>query len=129
PSGEEFLYFDLICHSGTLLALVVYLRKEIWAALHNVKEIALFTLALTPLVPAYFLLKPLRLAFSKPEHLGFSLMATSVLLFAASIKKKYHFEGVKWKNVLCIGLMQTLALIPGISRSGATIAAGRLCGW
>jgi undecaprenyl-diphosphatase len=31
--------------------------------------------------------------------------------------------------VLWIGLMQTLALIPGISRSGSTISAGRLCGW
>ena len=35
----------------------------------------------------------------------------------------------KWKDVLCIGMMQTMALIPGISRSGSTISAARFCGW
>ncbi|MES2274032.1 MAG: undecaprenyl-diphosphate phosphatase, partial [Chlamydiota bacterium] len=36
---------------------------------------------------------------------------------------------IKWQSVLCIGLMQTLALIPGISRSGSTLSAARFCGW
>src|SRR5207244_879835 len=36
---------------------------------------------------------------------------------------------IKWQHVVCIGLMQSMALIPGISRSGSTISAARFCGW
>jgi undecaprenyl-diphosphatase len=128
--GEHFLFFDLVCHSGTLLALVWILRKEIWEVLTSIQKMTLFTVALLPLVPAYFLLKPLRVAASDPSYLGFCLIATAAILFAASRKRGGNDEnGPKWKHVLCIGVMQTMALIPGISRSGSTIAAGRFCGW
>lgn len=129
--GEHFLFFDLVCHSGTLLALLFTLRKEIWAVLANIRQMTLFTIALLPLVPAYLLLKPLRVAMSDPAYLSYCLMATAALLFIASRKREAPPIEVapKWKHVLCIGLMQTMALIPGISRSGSTIAAGRFCGW
>lgn len=129
--GEHYLFFDLVCHSGTLLALLFTLRKEIWGVLTNFRQIGLFTIALLPLVPAYFILKPLRVAASDPSYLGYCLMATAALLFFASRKREPSPTEVapKWKHVLCIGVMQTMALIPGISRSGSTIAAGRFCGW
>src|SRR5690606_16881966 len=95
----------------------------------SVRQMAFFTLALTPLVPAYFLLKPVRETLSHPEYLGYSLMVTSALLFISSRKKAYQNQEKKWKNVLCIGLMQTIALVPGISRSGSTISTARMCGW
>lgn len=132
PDGEHLLYFDLLCHAGTLLSLLIYLRKEIFQALKNPKEISLYFLALLPLVPAYFLLKPLRIALSNPSYLGFFLILTGGLLFTASQRKKNPLpdqKGKKWKNVLWIGLAQTMALIPGISRSGSTIATARFCGW
>src|SRR3990167_5485447 len=132
PDGEHLLFFDLLCHSGTLLALILYLRKEIFAALANMKSLLLFALALFPLVPAYFLLKPIRVALSKPEYLGYFLIVTALLLFAASRKKQAKEDGKaspKVKDVLCIGFMQAMALIPGISRSGSTIATARLLGW
>jgi len=192
--GEHLLYFDLVCHSGTLLALILFLRKDIAAAFTNPKTLLLIALALCPLVPAYFLMKPLRIAASDPAYLGVFLMFTALLLFFASIKKsenrdkvrartlpkvafftiftqdsgergkagskrsvphdeaipegtmaeeedrsgkaaacrspvKIVEEATKVKDVLCIGFMQTLALLPGISRSGSTIATGRLLGW
>ncbi|MGB7977837.1 MAG: undecaprenyl-diphosphate phosphatase [Chlamydiales bacterium] len=127
--GESFVLFDLICHTGTLLALLIFLRRDVWELMKIPKKTALYFLALLPLIPAYFLLKPLRLAASAPPYLGYALMTTGALLFAASRKKGPFGVRVKWKHVLCIGVMQTMALIPGISRSGATIAAARFCGW
>jgi undecaprenyl-diphosphatase len=127
--GEHLLYFDLICHVGTLLALMFFLRRQIWSVLSSAKKMFLYTLALIPLVPAYFLLKPLRLAASDPAYLGYFLLFTSLLLFLASSKKPSQMPLGKWKSVLCIGVMQTMALIPGISRSGSTISAARFCGW
>lgn len=127
-TGAEFVYFDLMCHAGTLVALLVFLRKEIWEVIKTPRKMALYLLALGPLVPAYFLLKPVRVMLSEPGYLGYALMATGLLLWAASRKKEIG-ESKKWGHVLCIGVMQTMALIPGISRSGSTIAMGRFCGW
>lgn len=187
-------FFDLVCHMGTLFALLIFMRKEVLNVLKSIKTMSLFFLALLPLIPAYFLLKPLREAASDPAFLGYALIFTAALLFAAELKKSpvlatspslaplshtISSEGVqdgslalfspgrkhcqkdkespgenkddvtdctdsprecekegrakepskKWPAVLCIGLMQTMALIPGISRSGSTIATARFMGW
>lgn len=134
--GEHLLYFDLMCHAGTLLALIFFMRREIKSVFSSWRQMSLFSLALTPLIPAYFFLKPVRIALSNPSFLGFFLMLTGGLLFWAARKKALvvangpiqgaHEIGAK--EALAIGAMQALALIPGISRSGSTIAAGRLLG-
>lgn len=119
-------YFDLVCHMGTLLALCLYLRSEIWNILKDRSKWGIYFLALIPLVPAYFFLKPLRTWASQDQYLGYSLLITSALLFLAT---RTYAARQKWKSVLCIGVMQTMALVPGISRSGSTISAARFCGW
>ncbi len=126
--GEHLLYFDLLCHFGTLLALIIYLRKEILVTIKSKQQIALFFLGIIPLIPGYFLLKPLRIALSDPSYLGFFLLLTSALLFAAgSIRNKPNQEH-SWSKAIWIGLAQTCALIPGISRSCATITMARFHG-
>jgi len=124
--GEQWLYFDLACHLGTWVALVWFLRREVWSVLTNLRQIGLFTVALIPLVPAYFLLKPLRLALSEPVYTGFFLIVTGVLLLLAC---KPRPRTGKISAVVCVGLAQAAALLPGLSRSGSTIAVGRFCGW
>ena len=126
--GEQLIYFDLLCHAGTLVALLWFLRKDIWKVLFDLKKIGIFALALTPLVPAYFLLKPVRIAFSNPAYLGYCLIITSLLLFLAS-KPRNNLSQQKTSHVVCIGIAQAMALIPGISRSGSTMSIARFCGW
>lgn len=139
-NGEQWLGFDLACHAGTWIALVHFLRREIWQTLCSPKKIALFSVALLPLVPAYFLLKPLRLALSSPAYTGYFLLMTGALLWMASRQKTAlttdgssatfpELQDKKWFDVLWIGLSQAFALIPGLSRSGLTIGAARLRGW
>jgi undecaprenyl-diphosphatase len=128
-SVSDELYFDLLCHFGTLIALIFYLRRDILNILCSPKKILLYSLALFPLIPAYFFLKPLRDLASHPSYLGYALLFTSLLLFLASQKKVEVPKEKKWSGVLFIGVMQTMALIPGISRSGSTISAARFLGW
>jgi len=131
---ENFILFDLACHFGTLIAVLIFLRKEIRQLIAvDKKSLGLIFLATLPLVPAYFLLKPLREFASQSHFLGFCLMITACILFVgekirikrlenASLKREIH-------DVLWIGVWQSAALIPGISRSASTISCAHVLGW
>lgn len=133
-NSEAQIIFDLMCHLGTLIAVLVYFRHEIhslWTV--DRKKLTLLFLATIPLAPCYFLLKPLRDWCSTPQCLGACVMCTSFILFAGQkwrIKPERHstFKG-NIKEALLIGTMQAGALIPGISRSASTISCARILGW
>lgn len=136
--SDSLQYFDLACHAGTVLAVTIYLRKQVAKILTSLSCLVSFSLALIPLIPVYFLVKPFHQALEKPSFVGYGLLITSLMLFFTS---KYGREKqnsltsfssasrLKWQDMLCIGVMQTLALMPGISRSGSTMTAARLRGW
>lgn len=126
---QEDIPFDLACHLGTLIAVLYFFRRDIFQILFydRMKLFWLF-LATLPLVPFYFLLKPLREALSETHFLGFCLMGTALLLFLGQ-RVRFKAQNSKSKEVLFIGAMQGLALIPGISRSAATIATAQALGW
>lgn len=137
---EPNVYFDLVCHLGTLFAILTLLWKDVWKILLSPRLMTLYTLALIPLIPAYFLLKPLRIYFA--QDAAFFLMGTSLWMFLASSRlfapvplcteNLYQTppkEAAKWFDVLWIGLAQSLALLPGISRSASTISTARMLGW
>ena len=130
--GEQQVIFDLFCHLGTLLALIAFLRGMIFRLFtQDRKKLLLLFLALLPLVPAYFLLKPLRDYLGQSHYLGFFLIGTSLMLFAADRfrLKTEVAEGWSAKDTLWIGAMQSMALIPGISRSASTITCAKMLGW
>ncbi|MBN2479954.1 MAG: undecaprenyl-diphosphate phosphatase [Parachlamydiales bacterium] len=125
--------FDLTCHLGTLLAAIIYLRKDIFELFTKQRQKLLFIiLAIVPLIPIYFFFSSSIKYLSKDSFLPFFLLLTSFLIFIASkvkIKNKIQDRRRKIKDVLLIGIMQALALVPGISRSGFTISSGYLRGW
>jgi undecaprenyl-diphosphatase len=130
--AANFHMFDLFCHLGTLLAAIIFLRKEIFQTLKNTKDTFLILLAILPLIPFYFLMKPLREYLSKDIFLGMFLILTAAMLFITSSYKRKENEITykrKIKDVLLIGCMQAMALMPGLSRSGATITAAHIRGW
>lgn len=127
PASEEMLYFDLFCHFGTLASILVVLRTDVWRVLTSLRSIALFSLALLPLIPMYFLLKPFRLLLAQQN--GAFLLVTSALLFAASFVRRKKDDLPTWRAALFIGIAQSFSLFPGISRSGSTISAAKILGW
>lgn len=128
-AGEEQIFFDLVCHLGTLIALIWYLREDIKRLFTDEKkQLRAILIALLPLMPCYILLKPVRDLFSQIHFLGIGLCVTSLLLFTAS---QFHLKrkGCFYRDALLVGIMQGVSLLPGISRSGATISTGRILGW
>lgn len=129
-SSESQVIFDLACHLGTLVALLLFLKNEILNILRkDHRKLRLLFIATLPLVPAYFLLKPLRDFASHPQYLGFCLILTALILFGGQRLRWKRSEHGQWSDVLWIGALQSAALIPGISRSASTISCAQVLGW
>ncbi len=134
--GEENggVLLDLACHLGTLIALIFFLRKEIFhIILKEPDKLLLFFLALLPLPPLYLLLKPVRIWAGQIHLLGFCMIATGLILLAGQFfsmpRSKIRGTRKKTHDALLIGALQSIALIPGISRSASTISCARILGW
>jgi undecaprenyl-diphosphatase len=136
--------FNVLVQWGTILAVILYFRREllsmITAVLRGISrrrpfegtDARLAWLILLASVPAAvlgLLLKPAIVkAFDSPLAVSFFLLVTAGLLF---ISERLHradkpMKALNWVDSLWIGLAQALALFPGISRSGSTIAGGLL---
>ncbi len=137
---ESDILFDLFCHLGTIGALLMHFRRDLFVLFsQGRKELWLFFIALIPLVPGYFLFKPLREQPLLLSHLGWSLLATAAILYVgerfALTKRALDPQEVArlpkqdMRTACWIGMAQALTLIPGISRSAATISSARIAGW
>ncbi len=129
-ASDDLFLFHLACHLGTVFSALIFLRSDIVKLFRQKERLFLLFAATLPLIPCYFLLRPLRQA--GVHFQGACLVLTALFLFFASrIKAKPPSYSSSWKfrDVLFIGAMQGMALIPGISRSGSTIAAACFRGW
>jgi undecaprenyl-diphosphatase len=148
-SGEENLFFDVILHLGTTAAILVYYRREIATGLRGllgardvpegfrrpevVRVGVLAAIATTPLIPlALFLKKWIDRAFEGITVAGIGFLITaSILLLTAWLSRRNGTKGpaeMTWSDALLIGIAQMFAPLPGVSRSGLTIAAGLALG-
>jgi len=128
--SEPALLFDTMLHVGTLAAVVAVLWKDIWAVLRKLNQplTAYLIIATIPTVIAALVFrKQLEKAFETGYFLGFAFLMTSILLIAAELLAgrgavKGGTEKMNWLDALVIGVMQAIAIIPGVSRSGATLS-------
>ena len=143
PGG---LAFDVSLHIGTLVAVAWYFRRE-WVALtqsaisivrqRSVKttdewRLIYLIVATIPAAIAGFLLEDLaETAFRSPRLIAINLMVMGVLLWAVDRFSRMDrpLDRMRFKDAFSIGVIQCLALLPGVSRSGSTITGGRLLGF
>lgn len=138
------LGFDVVLHLGTLLAVLIYFRKDLLALawgfgrsllpatrdLRNDVQQRLAWLIVIASIPGAIIGKLFEQkaedAFRNPLLIALTLSVFGLLLLAADRfgRRTRNLDGVRWPQALLIGVSQALAVIPGISRSGSTIAAG-----
>ncbi len=126
------LSFDVALHFGTLIALLIFFRKDWIHLLSTIKEKdnMLWKLAFgtIPAVIAGLLIRDWIEANRSPLLIAFTLCFVAILMIRS--EKNYKdsersgIEKVTYKDALFIGVAQACALIPGVSRSGITIVAG-----
>lgn len=131
---SQFILFDLICHIGTLFAIFMMFRKEIRSIFTSDKtKLFQIFLATLPLFPLVLLLKPIKSIFNNPEYLGYCFIATSIILYLgiklSEVKPEKTLEKRRFIDPLIIGISQSVAILPGISRSGSTISTAKILGW
>lgn len=126
---EPQILFDIFLHMGTLAAIFIVFSKEI-ADIFTVRRKSLFFILLGTAATAVFVLlfeKRIEAAFSNVKLVGAMLMVTGVWLIFGSFFR-FGSEGMSGVKAILIGLVQGVAAIPGISRSGTTISAGLFLG-
>ena len=144
--STQEIFFDIILHFGTLIAVLIYFRKEIWdickALWQAIKtknygttdaKLGLYIILGT--IVTIILALPLEkfashLVFHPAIVGGLLILTGGALFFSEYLSKKKDSKSTEINLIqaLLIGLAQGVAVLPGLSRSGWTIAAGLFLG-
>lgn len=139
---EANVTYDVIVHFGTLMAVLGFFRKDVSklfsAFMKSISERKIgddpyrrtawfLILGTVPTGIVYLIIKKLlEDTLKSPSYVGIFLLITGFLLVASEriSKRAEGAKNLKASDVVFIGFVQGLAILPGISRSGSTIAAG-----
>lgn len=135
---EESLMFSVILHFATALATIIVFRRDIVELLTGIfkfqwnEELQFALKIILSMIPAViiglFFDEQLEQFFGgRVVFVGFMLLITAILLFLADRAKNTE-KNVSFKDAVLVGLAQAVAMLPGISRSGATISTSVLLG-
>lgn len=139
---RQGIVMEVVLHAGTLLAVLVSFRRDLakiardsWGGIGRgeiapsrwsggMRDLVLVVLATLPVVVVGLLWKePIEQLFESPRLATVALVATGLILLSTRWVKQAALP-VRWNSALVMGLLQVLSLVPGISRSGATISGG-----
>ncbi len=141
---DQGLDMDVAAHVGTLLAVLLYFRRDVWGMAVGLTRIARgrrdplgrlavqVIIATVPVVVAGFLLRDVIATFGRAiAVIGWTTLVFGVLLWVVdrlcmTVKRAEHMS---WSDTVVIGMAQALALVPGTSRSGITMTAARVLGY
>lgn len=134
-ASGSFIMLDILLHAGTLIAVIVVFWKDWWAILRNPfksKTLLLLFIASLPALFVAVLFNDLVESFFTGWFLGISFLVTAVFMMLAEFlskrKSAKKSSEVGYKNAISMGVMQAVALLPGVSRSGSTLLGGVFTG-
>ena len=127
------IFLDISLHIGSFLAVLIYFRKYILEFIKSRKTLYLILIASLPILTFGFLIISFNLIenFRSIQIIAWMTIIFGILLFISDrfktskkLKKDFNL-----KSAIIIGLIHSLALIPGVSRSGIAITAARFLGY
>ena len=137
-SAADDLTFSLTLHAATVLSTIVILWREVARLFKGVfsrtfneeqSYVLKIVISMIPVGIVGFLFKDyLEAAFSSVLVVGIMLLVTAVLLTFAYKAKPRQKDTISYRDAFIIGVAQACATMPGLSRSGSTIATGLLLG-
>ena len=137
-SSADDLTFSLTLHAATVLSTIVVLWREVarlfkglFSRTFNEEQsyILKIVISMVPIaIVGFFLMDYIEAAFSSILVVGVMLLVTACLLTFAYNAKPRHKDNISYRDAFIIGVAQAFASLPGLSRSGTTIATGLLLG-
>ena len=140
-NGDKAKVFEIVIQTGAMLAIVWEYRVKFWRVAAGMATEPLARRFVGNLIVAFIPAAVLGLAFGKlikaylfhavPVALAFIVGGFIILWVERSLRPRVRVERVDdmtWRDALKVGIAQAFALIPGTSRSGATIIGGMLFG-
>ncbi|MBP7055885.1 MAG: undecaprenyl-diphosphate phosphatase [Candidatus Omnitrophica bacterium] len=132
---EPQIAFDVFLHLGTTAAVIIYFRKDITKLFTTERYVLKFLILATvpTFIIGFFFKDAIEAIFAAPKIVGFMLIATGIWLISATVVNIYLLRNNVVRRMglaasIAVGIAQGIAVIPGISRSGATISTGMLSG-
>lgn len=135
---DSNLTFSLTLHAATVLSTIVVLWREVWRLVCGVfsrtftEEQAYVLKIVVSMIPigivGFCFMDYIEAAFSSLAVVGAMLLLTAALLAFAYYAKPRQRESISYRDAFIIGVAQACAAMPGLSRSGTTIATGLLLG-
>ncbi len=125
----DIILVSVVAHLGSLLAVIICMRKKLKPLIKKPFQKTNLNLIISTL-PAIIIVLLFKGVVDKlygMEFVLYGFLITGILLTIADLKKSQN-QPINKKNALLMGLMQGLAILPGISRSGSTMAVGMLAG-
>jgi undecaprenyl-diphosphatase len=137
-AADESILFEVVVHVATLVAVLLFYRARIWELITGVlsgdadawRYGGKLVVATVPAgLVGVFGKDAVEQLFAAPQLVGFALIATGAILFTTRFTlPRAHRTEPTWTEALLIGCGQALALVPGISRSGTTVATALALG-
>ena len=137
-SAADDLTFSLTLHAATVLSTIVVLWREVWRLVKGVfstkfnDEQAYLLKIIISMIPVgivgFCFMDYIEAAFSSVLVVGVMLLITALLLTFAYKAKPRQKSEISYRDAFIIGIAQACATLPGLSRSGSTIATGLLLG-
>ena len=130
---NQSLLIDISLHLGSLLAILFYFRKDIFDFNQNLNLFYKIGISTIPLVIIGYFLYNAEIIYQlrNIKVIAWSTLIFAIIIYLADKNKflKNIEDDFSIKSALIIGFFQVLALIPGVSRAGITITAGRILGF
>ncbi len=132
--NDQLIFMQLICHFGSLIAILIYFRQDIFTLLfRHQKLITIYFFALLPLPFFYVLFKMTKILNLADILPPFGLAMSGIILLSTRKKIVRNSCSItlekRFRDCFSIGVMQSLALIPGLSRSALTLSTAHHLGW
>lgn len=148
---EQGLLFSVLLHFGTLISVficfwrdIVEMIREFFYLLRDIargkanpnktpmrRQMLMVVIATVPMIAAVFVNDVIENLFTSPLLVGFMLLITATLLTVTDLHGfgRKDVSTASWRDALIIGVMQLVAIVPGISRSGTVLTGGALRGF
>lgn len=142
-----YVFFDLLLHLGTLIAVFIAFWSDIKTLIleffsmiadgFKIKDnpdrkfIIMLIVSVLPMILILPIKDKIELLFSSPITVGIALVITGIMLYVCDrlVSGGKTAKDARYSDALAVGAIQCVAVIPGISRSGSTIFGGTLCGF